>query len=66
MLVAIFTTQADVLANQGFWEMMHGSRTDWSMLLGSIFLLIKGGGYGSVDSRLHNNKTKGITRRNPD
>lgn len=52
MLVAIATTKADILANQGFWEMMHGSRTDWSLLLGSIFLLIKGGGYWSVDNKL--------------
>ncbi|OFY54311.1 MAG: DoxX family protein [Bacteroidetes bacterium GWF2_49_14] len=57
MLVAIATTKADVLANQGFWEMMHGSRTDWSMLLGSIFLLIKGGGYWSVDNKLDSAKT---------
>ncbi|MDO9551078.1 MULTISPECIES: DoxX family protein [Rhodonellum] len=49
MLVAIATTKGDVLANQGFWEMMHGSRTDWAMLLGSIFLLIKGSGYWSFD-----------------
>ena len=28
MLVAIATTKADVLANQGFWEMMHRSRID--------------------------------------
>ncbi|GAB3820957.1 DoxX family protein [Pontibacter rugosus] len=49
MLVAIATTKAEVLANDGFWEMMHGSRTDWAMLLGSIFLLIKGGGRFSVD-----------------
>lgn len=52
MLVAIATTKAEVLANDGFWEMMHGSRTDWSMLLGSIFLLIKGGGRWSVDQKL--------------
>jgi putative oxidoreductase len=52
MLVAIFTTKAEVFADKGFWEMMHGSRTDWSMLLGSIFLLIKGGGYWSLDSAL--------------
>ena len=52
MLVAVATTKAEVLDNQGFWEMMHGSRTDWSMLLGSIFLLIKGGGYWSVDNKL--------------
>ena|SRR5688572_15950697 len=52
MLVAIATTKAEVLANDGFWEMMHGSRTDWSMLLGSIFLLIEGGGRWSVDQKL--------------
>lgn len=52
MLVAIATTKAEVLANDGFWEMMHGSRTDWAMLLGSIFLLIKGGGRWSIDINL--------------
>lgn len=52
MLVAITTTKSEVLAEKGFWEMMHGSRTDWAMLLGSIFLLIKGGGYWSVDKTL--------------
>lgn len=56
MLVAIATTKAEVIADKGFWEMMHGSRTDWSMLLGSIFLLIKGGGYWSVDNKLNNTK----------
>jgi len=54
MLVAIATTKADVLANDGFWEMMHGSRTDWAMLLGSVFLLIKGGGRWSVDYAIYN------------
>lgn len=49
MLVAIATTKTEVLANDGFWAMMHGSRTDWAMLLGSIFLLIKGGGKWSAD-----------------
>ena len=52
MLVAILTTKAEVLAEKGFWEMMHGSRTDWSMLLGSVFLVIKGGGHWSVDAAL--------------
>lgn len=56
MLVAIITTKGDVLANQGFWEMLHGSRTDWSMLLGSIFLLIRGGGKWSLDKQLSQNK----------
>lgn len=52
MLVAIATTKTEVLANDGFWVMMHGSRTDWAMLLGSIFLLIKGGGKWSADLRI--------------
>lgn len=49
MLVAIATTKVGILANDGFWAMMHGSRTDWAMLLGSFFLIIKGGGKWSVD-----------------
>ena len=49
MLVAFATTKAEVLADKGFWEMMHGSRTDWSMLLGSLFLLIRGSGAWSFD-----------------
>jgi uncharacterized membrane protein YphA (DoxX/SURF4 family) len=52
MLVAILTTKSEVLAEEGFWPMMHGSRTDWSMLLGSIFLLIKGGGKWSADKAI--------------
>jgi putative oxidoreductase len=52
MMVAIATTKSEVLANDGFWEMMHGSRTDWAMLLGSIFLIIEGGGKWSVDKNL--------------
>jgi len=52
MLVAMATTKTHLLADKGFWEMLHGSRTDWSMLLGSIFLLIKGGGKWSADEKL--------------
>jgi len=33
----------------GFWSMAHALRTDFAMLLGSIFLLWKGGGWPSVD-----------------
>lgn len=55
MLVAIATTKSEVLAKEGFWEMMHGSRTDWAMLLGSICLLIKGGGKWSIDKNLGRN-----------
>jgi putative oxidoreductase len=52
MLVAIATTKTQVYVEKGFWELLHGSRTDWSMLLGSIFLLIRGGGKWSIDSIL--------------
>ncbi len=55
MLVAIATTKSEILANDGFWVMMHGSRTDWAMLLGSLFLIIKGGGKWSLDSKLSKN-----------
>jgi putative oxidoreductase len=52
MLVAFATTKSAVFIEKGFWEMLHGSRTDWSMLLGSIFLLIKGGGAWSLDQKI--------------
>ena len=56
MLVAIATTKSEVLANDGFWLMMHGSRTDWAMLLGSLFLIINGSGKFSVDWYIKNKK----------
>lgn len=56
MLVAIPTTKIDILSSEGFWEMMHASRTDWAMLLGSLFLLIKGGGKWSFDLMLWKSK----------
>ncbi len=51
MGTAIATTKTAVLEQQGFWAMMHGSRTDWAMLLGSLFLLLRGGGRWSLDRR---------------
>ncbi|ASS50959.1 MAG: DoxX family protein [Candidatus Fluviicola riflensis] len=54
ILVAIATTKTEVLADKGFWEMLHVCRTDWAMFLGSIFLLIKGGGSLSVDKKIMN------------
>ena len=38
------------LASYGFWSMVHEARTDFAMLLGSIFLLIAGAGAWSVDA----------------
>lgn len=37
------------LNTYGFWSMAHEMRTDWAMWLGSLFLMIKGGGKWSLD-----------------
>ena len=65
MLVAIISTKIPVLIGHGFWGfslrsvpyggfwgMAHEARTDFAMLLGSLFLLIVGAGAWSVDRRL--------------
>lgn len=52
MIVAIAATKAELLAKNGFWSMLHDSRTDWAMWLGSIFLIIKGGGKWSLDHKM--------------
>jgi uncharacterized membrane protein YphA (DoxX/SURF4 family) len=52
MLVAIATTKVPILLDRGFWAMAHESRTDWSMLLGSLFLLAAGAGPLSLDARV--------------
>ncbi|MGH9880229.1 MAG: DoxX family protein [Pyrinomonadaceae bacterium] len=44
------------LPSYGFWSMAHEARTDLSMLLGSIFLLIVGAGAWSLDARLGSNR----------
>ena len=52
MAVALTTTKWPMLADQGFWHMAHESRTDWSMTLGSLYLLIVGAGRWSLDGWL--------------
>jgi uncharacterized membrane protein YphA (DoxX/SURF4 family) len=65
MLVAILSTKIPILLGYGFWGfslrqlpyygfwgMAHEARTDFSMLLGSIFLLVVGAGAWSFDARL--------------
>ncbi len=52
MLVAIATTKVPVLVKSGFFAMAHEARTDYSMLLGSLFLVLVGSGPLSVDARL--------------
>jgi putative oxidoreductase len=55
--VAIATTKLPMLATKGFWAMAHEARTDWSMLLGLVFLLLAGGGPRSLDARLARRET---------
>lgn len=50
--VAIATTKIPMLLNQGFWAAAHEARTDYSMFLGLVFLLIVGGGQFSMDRSL--------------
>ncbi len=62
MIVAIASTKVPILlghefwifhlpklARYGFWSMMHEARDDFAMLLGSLYLLIEGGGKWSLD-----------------
>jgi putative oxidoreductase len=52
ILVAIATTKIPMLFKSGFWAMAHEARTDWCMLLGSVFLLLVGSGPISLDARI--------------
>ncbi|HXH40671.1 MAG TPA: DoxX family protein [Thermoanaerobaculia bacterium] len=65
ILVAIVTTKLPILIGHGFWgfadpttkpfglgTMLHEARTDISMLLGLVFLLIAGAGRWSIDTAL--------------
>jgi putative oxidoreductase len=52
MAVALATTKWRILMDHGFWSMAHETRTDWSMTLGALFLLVVGSGAWSVDGRL--------------
>ncbi len=47
--VAIATTKIPILASKGFWAMAHEARTDYSMFLGLLFLIIQGSGRVSVE-----------------
>ncbi len=65
ILVAIVSTKIPILLGHGFggfslpklptyglWSMLHESRTDLSMVLGLVFLLLVGGGRASIDAAL--------------
>lgn len=50
--VAIAATKIPLLLKGGFWPMEAEARTDYSMLMGLVFLLIVGAGAWSRDARL--------------
>jgi uncharacterized membrane protein YphA (DoxX/SURF4 family) len=50
MMVAIATTKIPILLKSGVWSMAHEARTDWTMFLGSLFLLLMGPGQWSLDA----------------
>jgi uncharacterized membrane protein YphA (DoxX/SURF4 family) len=69
IVVAIVTTKLPILLGHGFWNfadpttkpfglgtMLHEARTDFSMLLGLVFLLIAGAGRWSVDDLVTNRR----------
>ena len=64
MLVAIVSTKIPMLLDKGFWAMAHEARTDWSMLLGCLFLLVAGAGRWSLDGLLFGRRTGQGTERN--
>ena len=60
MLTAIWTTKLPILASRGLWAMAHEARTDWAMLLSSIYLLVVGAGALSTDAAMAKRRNTGV------
>ncbi len=71
MIVAIVSTKVPIFLGQdfwifhlpklpryGFWSTMHEARDDFGMLLGSLYLLIEGGGAWSLDALLSQDRPR--------
>jgi putative oxidoreductase len=52
MMTAFVTTKWPILVDKGFWAMAHEYRTDFTLTLLLIYLIIYGGGSWSVDLNL--------------
>jgi uncharacterized membrane protein YphA (DoxX/SURF4 family) len=52
MATAFVTTKWPLLVSKGFWPFAHEYRTDFAMTLLLVYLLIKGGGAWSIDSKI--------------
>jgi uncharacterized membrane protein YphA (DoxX/SURF4 family) len=55
---AIATTKVPVLFKSGFWPTEAEARTDYSMLMGLIFLVLAGSGCLSLDAHFSRDKPK--------
>jgi putative oxidoreductase len=55
---AIATTKVPILFKSGFWPMEAEARTDFSMLVGLIFLVLAGSGCLSLDAHFSRDKLK--------
>jgi putative oxidoreductase len=53
---AIVVTKIPILFKAGFWRMEDVGRTDYSMLMGLLFLLFAGSGSLSLDARMPGEK----------
>jgi putative oxidoreductase len=53
---AIVVTKIPILFKAGFWRMEDVGRTDYSMLMGLLFLLFAGSGSLSLDARMSGEK----------
>jgi putative oxidoreductase len=56
MITAFITTKLPVLTTKGFWSFMHDYRTDFSLTLLLILLMIYGGGNLSLDFKIFNSR----------
>lgn len=54
MCTALIRTKIPILMEDGFWSMAHAARTDFSMTMLLIFLLIYGAGNLSADKQIEN------------
>lgn len=55
--VALYSTKIVTLPKNGLWYTLHDARTDMSMLLGLIFLMLVGGGAWSLDNVWRSRRT---------